>query len=109
MNAAEWSILDLFRRYLVRPSEMLFCNAGNCRITDSSFHSAMLRLVQRGLVVKERPRCAYSLTEAGYRLARSRQASARRGRPPLQQVSKQSRGDRARAANQPLAERRKAR
>ena len=72
MNAAEYSILDFFGRYLVRPSEMLFCCPNDCRITDKRFHSAMLRLVEKGLVIKERPRQAYSLTEAGYRLARSR-------------------------------------
>ena len=72
MNAAEFSILDFFGRYLVRPSEMLFCCANDCRITDKRFRSAVLSLVEKGRLVKERPRQAYSLTEAGYRVARSR-------------------------------------
>ena len=81
MNAAECSILDFFGRYLVGPSEMLFCCANDCRITDRRFRSAMLSLVEKGLMIKERPRQAYSLTEAGYRVARSRRTKQSGVRP----------------------------
>jgi hypothetical protein len=76
MNAAEWNILGLFRRYLIRPSEIMFVNAHDCRVAEDHFASAILGLVKKGLLVKERPRQAYSLTHAGYRLSRLPQSKS---------------------------------
>ena len=75
ITAAEWRILGLFRRYRVRPAEMLFVNFRDCRVTARGFIYAMRRLMAHGLVVKEHPRQAYSLTRAGYEMSRSRRAS----------------------------------
>ena len=65
MTVAEWNILRQFRIYQVRPAEMLFVTARDCRVTGRTFLSAMRRLVEKGLVVKEHPKEAYSLTQAG--------------------------------------------
>lgn len=70
MNAAEMRILQLFRRYEVGPAEMLFVNFHECRVTANGFTAAMRRLIEKGLVIKERPQQAYSLTRAGYELSR---------------------------------------
>lgn len=70
MGAAEMRILQLFRRYEVGPAEMLFVNFHECRVTASGFSVAMRRLIDKGLVIKERPQQAYSLTRAGYDLSR---------------------------------------
>jgi hypothetical protein len=75
MTAAEWRILGLFRRYRVRPAEMLFVNFRDCRVTARGFVYAMRRLMAHGFVVKEHPRQAYSLTRAGYEMSRKRRAS----------------------------------
>ena len=72
MTAAEWRILSLFRRYQVGPAEMLFVNSRDCRVTAEGFVSAMRRLIDNGLVVKELPKQAYSLTRAGYEASRAR-------------------------------------
>ncbi len=72
MTAAEWRILSLFRRYRVGPAEMLFVNSRDCRVTAEGFVSAMRRLIDNGLVVKEHPKQAYSLTRAGYEASRTR-------------------------------------
>ena len=71
MTAAEWRILSLFRRYQVGPAEMLFVNSRDCRVTAEGFVSAMRRLIENGMVVKEHPHQAYSLTRAGYEASRS--------------------------------------
>jgi predicted transcriptional regulator len=70
MSAAEMRILQLFRRYEVGPTEMLFVNFHECRVTAHGFTAAMRRLIDKGLVIKERPQQAYSLTRAGYELSR---------------------------------------
>lgn len=69
MTPAEVDILEFFRRYQVGPAEMLFFNPGDCKLPDGSFQNAMKSLMDKGLVVKERPRRAYSLTRAGYQLS----------------------------------------
>jgi hypothetical protein len=71
MSAAEWEILRVFRRYKVGPAEMLFLSAADCRNSVNSFASAMGRLIDKGMIIKERPIQAYSLTRAGYRLSRA--------------------------------------
>lgn len=76
MTAAESRILAMFCRYQVRPAEMLFVNPRECQITTRGFASAMGRLIEKGLVIKERPHHAYSLTRAGYAISRSRQSQA---------------------------------
>jgi len=70
MSAAEIRILKHFRRYEVKPAEMLFVNFHECRVTAHGFAAAMKRLIDKGLVIKERPLQAYSLTRAGYDLTR---------------------------------------
>jgi hypothetical protein len=62
MTAAEQSILATFRRFGVGPNTML------CFQTLSSEQQkrGMTGLLKRGFVVKERPKHAYSLTNAGY-------------------------------------------
>lgn len=67
MTAAESTILEFFRQYQIGPAEMLFFNPGDCKLQPGSFASAMRSLIERGMVVKERPALAYSLTRQGYR------------------------------------------
>ncbi len=67
MRVAEWDILRFFRRYQVGPAEMLFFGPKDRKVAAGSFRSAMGSLIEQGLVVKERPEQAYSLTTAGYR------------------------------------------
>lgn len=67
MKVAEWDILRFFRRYQVGPAEMLFFGPKDRKVAAGSFRSAMGSLIEQGLVVKERPEQAYSLTSAGYR------------------------------------------
>ncbi len=71
MSATEAVILTFFRRYQIGPHQMLFFNSGDCKLGPSSFRTAMQSLVSRGLVVKERPPQAYSLTRNGYDLSLS--------------------------------------
>lgn len=66
MNLAERTVLEFFRRFDASPREMLFFNPGCCPLSAESFQAAMDSLIVRRLVVKERPRNAYSLTRAGY-------------------------------------------
>ena len=69
MTATEVSIMRVFRSYQVGPAEMLFLNSGDCRVSASSFVPAMRRLIDKGMIIKERPDHAYSLTKAGYELS----------------------------------------
>ena len=69
MTATEVSIMRVFRSYQVGPAEMLFLNSGDCRVSTSSFVPAMRRLIDKGMIIKERPDHAYSLTKAGYELS----------------------------------------
>jgi hypothetical protein len=71
MTATELSILRVFRSYRVGPAEMLFLNSGDCRVSASSFLPAMRRLIDKGMIIKERPEHAYSLTKAGYEMSLS--------------------------------------
>jgi hypothetical protein len=72
MTADECTILAFFRRYAIGPEEMLFFNPGDCKVSPGAFRTAMDSLMNRGLVIKERPKQAYSLTRHGYRLSLSR-------------------------------------
>jgi hypothetical protein len=69
MDNVESAILTFFRRYRIQPAEMLFFNAHDCKLPDKPFHAAMELMIRRGLVVKERPAAAYSLTQEGYDLS----------------------------------------
>jgi predicted transcriptional regulator len=71
MTATELTILRFFRRFQVGPTEMLFLNSADCKVGASSFTPAMRRLIEKGIIVKERPEQAYSLTHEGYRLTRT--------------------------------------
>jgi hypothetical protein len=66
MTATETAIMFFFRRYQIRPAEMLFFNPADCKVSPGPFHTAMESLMRRGWVVKERPKHAYSLTRDGY-------------------------------------------
>jgi hypothetical protein len=69
MTAEELDILLFFRRFLVGPKEMLFFTPSDCKVAAKHFIAAMHSLMEKDLVVKERPAQAYSLTNAGYRLS----------------------------------------
>lgn len=69
MTAEELDILLFFRRFLVGPKEMLFFTPSDCKVAAKQFVGAMHSLIEKDLVVKERPAQAYSLTSAGYRLS----------------------------------------
>ena len=71
MTPAETSILVFFRRYGARPTQMLFFNPNDCKMSPAPFRNAMESLMRQGFVVKERPKLAYSLTRDGYELSLS--------------------------------------
>ena len=71
MNQAETNILRQFRYYSIRPAEMLFFNSQSAKAHPQQFTQAMQSLVNRGMVVRERPRNAYSLTDLGYQASLS--------------------------------------
>lgn len=66
VSDSEAAILTFFRRFNAGPNQMLFFNSGFAKSHSRQFLSAMQSLVDRGYVVKERPREAYSLTSMGY-------------------------------------------
>jgi hypothetical protein len=66
MTASERSILECFRRFQAGPDEMLFMNPADCKMQPVPFRNAMLSLIRQSMVVKERPKAAYSLTRNGY-------------------------------------------
>ena len=83
MTAEEWDILRFFRRFQVGPAEMLFFTTTDCKVAAGHFVSAMRSLIEKDLVVKERPAQAYSLTSAGYQISLSAQ-----GLPPVARMKK---------------------
>jgi hypothetical protein len=66
MTEAERQIMRHFRQYHVRANEMLFFNTNPANAASPKFQSAMESLIRNGLVVRERRRNAYSLTDAGF-------------------------------------------
>jgi hypothetical protein len=66
MSEHEMNIMRCFRRYRVEAGGMLFFNEVASKPHPPSFHAAMSSLIRDGLVVKERPRDAYSLTARGH-------------------------------------------
>ncbi len=65
MTPAELEIMAIFRRFRVGPNKMLCMD----NFIDDMFLAAMENLVDRKLVVKDRPAHAYYLTLAGYKAA----------------------------------------
>lgn len=65
MTPAEHKIMAVFRRFRVGPYKMLCMN----HFVDEAFLAAMEHLIDRKLVVKDRPAHAYYLTRAGYEAA----------------------------------------
>jgi hypothetical protein len=62
MTRSERDILAIFRRFRVGPNKMLCLNS----FVDDKFLATMDELVKNKLVVKDRPKHAYYLTEEGY-------------------------------------------
>ena len=77
MTATEFAIMGFFRRYKIRAEEMLFFNPADCKMSPGPFHTAMESLMRRGLVIKERPKQAYSLTRNGYDISLSIELAAK--------------------------------
>ncbi len=71
MTNPETEIMRYFRRFDIGVGEMLFFDTGPARTNPDGFLDAMDSLIRRGLVVRERPQCAYSLTHLGYRASLS--------------------------------------
>ncbi|MBI2824428.1 MAG: hypothetical protein HYX69_07060 [Planctomycetia bacterium] len=66
MKPSTHNVLAIFRRYKVRPDQMLFIHN-----LDDRRQSAMTQLINDGLVIRERRRNAYSLTAEGYAAVQS--------------------------------------
>jgi hypothetical protein len=71
MTQSETSILRYFRQYRIGAHEMLFFNTGMVKSHPPEFRRAMASLIDNGLVVEERQRNAYSLTQHGYSVSLS--------------------------------------
>jgi hypothetical protein len=67
MSNVELEIMRHFRRYDVGVGKVLFFATGPAKAHPSQFYHAMASLMEKGLVVKERHRGAYSLTPSGYK------------------------------------------
>ena len=72
MKRHESMIWRHFRAYRVREDEMLFFNATASNPHSQQFHQAMTSLMDRGLVFKETPKDAYSLTSLGFEWLQNR-------------------------------------
>ena len=70
MTDSELEILRYFKRFSTTAGQMLFFQASS-RTDPAKFQKAMQGLVRRGLVLQEKRRDAYSLTELGYRTTQS--------------------------------------
>lgn len=57
----------MFRAYAIESNQMLCFPAGFAKVEAAAFQRAIQSMIGRGLVVQERHRGAYSLTERGYR------------------------------------------
>jgi hypothetical protein len=71
MTDAERQILRYFKKYRIGANEMLFFNTSVTNTSSSKFNSAMDSLIRNGLVVRERRRNAYSLTDDGFAVSQS--------------------------------------
>jgi hypothetical protein len=61
MNQSMLNVLSIFQRYRVKPGQMLFIHN-----LESGPASAMAKLINDGLVVRDNPRNSYCLTPAGF-------------------------------------------
>lgn len=66
MTHAETAIMRHFRNYRIGTNEMLFFNTASANSNPTRFKSAMASLIRDGLVVEERRKHAYSLTDRGF-------------------------------------------
>jgi hypothetical protein len=66
MSPAESAILGFFDSYRAGPGQMVFFQPGACKLPIERFKAGMESLIERQLVVRERPKHAYSLTDRGY-------------------------------------------
>jgi predicted transcriptional regulator len=71
MTDAEKQIMRYFRQYHIGANEMLFFNTNLANSASPKFNSAMESLIRSGLVVRERRKNAYSLTEHGFAASHS--------------------------------------
>jgi predicted transcriptional regulator len=62
ITASERDVLNVFRNYQITPGQLL-CFSGS---TLKKHQHALRRLVERNMVIKERFKGAYSLTQSGY-------------------------------------------
>ena len=66
MTKNEKDIMRHFRQYHIGVNEMLCFNTNLAKSHSTEFLVAMSSLIRHGLVVKERHRFAYSLTDEGF-------------------------------------------
>jgi hypothetical protein len=66
MTKTQIGIMRHFRQYRIGANQMLCFNASLANSDASRFQLAMASLIQDGLVNKERPKRAYSLTPDGF-------------------------------------------
>jgi hypothetical protein len=71
MTEAERKIMRYFRQYRIGANEMLFFHNNVANPASPKFQSAMESLIRNGLVVRERRKNAYSLTENGFAASHS--------------------------------------
>lgn len=81
MTSSEADIMRHFRRYLASEGEMVFFNKG-VEKRPPSFERAIASLIRDGLIIKERPQNAYSLTQRGYEASLTTRATAETNRKP---------------------------
>jgi hypothetical protein len=77
MTLDEEKIMRHFRAYRVAADEMLFFNTTSSSPHSPQFFKAMAALIGRGLVQKESPKNAYSLTPLGSQLMRTPRGPSR--------------------------------
>ena len=66
LSTSERRVLDAFKKYLIRPGQML-CFFGP---TLKKYDTALRQLTEKELLVKEQFKGGYSLTNAGYAIIR---------------------------------------
>ena len=92
LSSAELAVLSVFRKYLMTPGEMLCCGSLDTRASDATLD----QLTRKGLLVQERFRSGYALTDAGFaampaakalELANSKRLTSASNRAPPGNVS----------------------
>jgi hypothetical protein len=71
MTDQERQILRYFKKYRIGANEMLFFNTNVANSGSPKFNTAMDSLIRNGLVIRERRRNAYSLTDDGFAVSQS--------------------------------------